>query len=118
MRIDVVAVASGTPIEVVRDLLLERGISGAPVLNEGRRPIGIVSKTDLLRYRGPRGAIVDDVMTPLAVSLGPEASVAKAAALMVSEGIHRILVVSEDGELLGIVTPLDILRMLAATGGY
>jgi CBS domain-containing protein len=39
--------------------------------------------------------------------------VARAAAIMVTQGIHRVLVVSDDGKLSGIVTGSDIMRWVA-----
>ena len=60
------------------------------------------------RYEAYR---VRDVMTPVAFSVSPDDSVAEAARFLLRGRIHRALVV-EDGRLLGIVTPFDILRAL------
>lgn len=54
---------------------------------------------------------VRDVMTPVAFSVAPDDSVAELARFLLRGRIHRALVV-EDGVLLGIVTPFDILRAL------
>lgn len=48
---DVLAVGSDVSLEVLSDLLLERGIGGAPVVDSDGRPVGMVSKTDLLGER-------------------------------------------------------------------
>jgi CBS domain-containing protein len=54
---------------------------------------------------------VRDVMTPVAFSVSPDDSLADLARFLLRGRIHRALVV-EDGVLLGIVTPFDILRAL------
>lgn len=48
MTADVVTFAEDTPIEEATRVMLQRRISGAPVADNLGRPIGIVSKTDLL----------------------------------------------------------------------
>lgn len=53
---------------------------------------------------------VDDVMTPRVVTVGPDTPVSVVARALASEGIHRVIVKSEGGPPLGIVTSLDILR--------
>jgi CBS domain-containing protein len=117
MRTDVITIAPSASLRDVRELLLDHGISGAPVVDTEGRPLGMVSKTDLLRCE-IGSANAKDIMTPLTVSLGADSTVAHAAALMVHEGIHRIVVVGADGRVTGLVTPLDILRAMAVAVGY
>jgi CheY-like chemotaxis protein/CBS domain-containing protein len=63
-------------------------------------------------------ATVGEVMTPFVFSLSPEASVARAAALMAYEGIHRILVVDEHSAAIGILSSLDLARWIAVSSGF
>lgn len=135
-------------IEALTTLFLERGISGAPVVDSTGRTLGIVSKTDVLRDYADRGdtgemgkpalssggivaeldrgmhierrkdATVRDVMTPLAFTLPETASIGRASALMALEGVHRVPVVSEAGKVVGILSALDVLRWLAHSEGY
>ncbi len=51
MTSDVVCVQKDLSVEALTSLFLERGFSGAPVVDEDGRPIGLVSKTDLVRER-------------------------------------------------------------------
>ena len=119
---DVICVASDLPIEKLEDLLLERGIGGVPVTDADGRPIGMVSKTDLveLRRKDPehRKKCVGDIMMHMAFCLGANETVAKAAGLMAFEGMHRVVVVGEDGRVIGLVSTLDVLRWLARESGY
>lgn len=49
MTARVLAVRPDVSLEALADLLLDRGIGGAPVVDEAGRPVGVVSKTDLMR---------------------------------------------------------------------
>src|SRR5688572_10315342 len=55
-------------VDELTELMLTHGLSGMPVVDLEGIPIGVVSKTDLMRDPGP-GAVVDDVMTPIAFTL-------------------------------------------------
>jgi CBS domain-containing protein len=123
MTTDVFAVREDVTLRALGAVLLDRGIGGAPVVDEDGRPIGVVSRTDLLDQRFVAGAEVGrllagpppsgsvaDAMTRAATTVPETASAAEAAAIMVRRGIHRVLVVSDDGRLSGIVTGSDIMR--------
>lgn len=59
-----------------------------------------------------RSGVVGDVMTADPITVAPDASLRSICALMVREGIHRVIVV-EQGKLVGIVSTLDIVRAVA-----
>lgn len=133
-------------IELLAMLFLEHGVSGFPVVDELGHPIGVVSKTDLLRYlhehgvdlaerqddeaailgelgRGFHGVTVDgtsvrDIMMPLVFAVAQDTSIGQAAALMAGESVHRLPVVDTDGTVCGIVSSLDLVRWMAQEAGY
>jgi predicted transcriptional regulator len=113
-----VAEKSMTLVEVAK-LLVERAVGGVPVVDAGR-PIGVVSKSDLVAAmaRDELDATAFDVMSTPPLTLPKDAPVAQAAAMMAHEGHHRVLIVSEAGELAGIVSTIDILRLIAIEDGY
>ena len=47
-------------------------------------------------------------MTTRIVSVGPQTSLADAAAMFVQEGVRRLLVVDSDGQLLGVIGWKDV----------
>lgn len=96
------------PVDELSRVFLEEAISDAPVVDPDGRRIGMVSKTDLIRARC-RGTLVDDIMTAQAIALPEDATVSQAAALMACERIHRVLVVSNEGRIVGVVSALDVL---------
>lgn len=115
MTDDVYALRSGTSIDEAARALLTRRIGGAPVL-DGNRIVGIVSTTDLVRpglSRAEGDAVVDSVMTRAIYAVLPGDPVMTAVRLMVQEGIHRVVVVTRDGTLAGMITAMDVLRALA-----
>ena len=121
MAKDVVAVRPELRVEDLEELLLARGISGAPVIDDAGRPIGVVSKTDLVQRKDAAGAgatRVRDIMMRTAFCLSERESIARAAGLMAFEGVHRVPVVGSRGMVTGVISPLDIMRWLARQHGY
>ena len=142
----VICVQPTVGADLLAQLFLEHGVSGFPVVDEVGRPIGVVSKTDLLRYvhehgidlaqiRADEAAVltqlgagyhavpvdggtVQDLMMPIVFALPHDAMIAKAAALMAGEGIHRVPILDDDGVVCGIVSSLDLVRWLADLAGY
>lgn len=78
MTTPVRCVTKDTTAEELLRMFLEDGISSVPVINGEGRPIGIVSKTDLLREQF-RGGLLDELtddLTQWRSTLGPPESVA------------------------------------------
>jgi CBS domain-containing protein len=117
MSRNVVALRADVPLDRARALFLERGIGGAPVVDGEGRPLGVLSKTDLLRGLAP-GATVADAMSRNVLTVPESAPVSETAALLAFEGIHRAPVLSREGRVVGMVTILDILRWLSRQDGY
>jgi CBS domain-containing protein len=125
MTSHVLCVSPDVEIGSLASLLVERGISGVPVVNERGLPVGMVSKTDIVRHlyengetQAGDGATVGDLMLPIAFTLLEGASLAHAASLMAWEGVHRIPICSDAGDVIGIVSALDVVRWLSREEGY
>jgi len=121
-------------------MLLEHRMSGAPVVDAEGHPIGIVSKTDLLRHLHERsdavepgsdaavergfhttdvdGTTVADVMMPVVFAIVEDTTIAAASALMAGEGVHRLPVLDGNGAVVGILSTLDVVRWVAERAGY
>lgn len=113
------------PISQVYDLLDGAPFHHVPVL-DGDRPVGMVSASDILRLvydidgsddRMLRTMLdhqfnIDDAMTEDLRTLAPTASVYDAASMLSDGSLHSVLVVDDDGKLVGIVTSTDLVRYL------
>ena len=67
------------------------------------------------RYVEERAFTVRDVMTPVIHQVPVTASAAEAARLMIAQHIHR-LVVTQGKEPVGIITSMDLLKVVAEQG--
>jgi hypothetical protein len=90
--------------------LLGFGITGAPVLDEAGRPLGMVSLRELAQRR--RGQPASEIMSAPAAVVPVAATVTEAARMLAESGHHRLVVVDENGRAAGNVSALDLLRAL------
>ncbi|MFN9744198.1 MAG: IMP dehydrogenase [Betaproteobacteria bacterium] len=107
---DPITVTPGTPVREVIALSRQHGFSGFPVL-EGKRVVGIVTNRDL-RFETRLDAPVREVMTPSErlVWVREGASLDEGKALMHKHRLERVLVLSDDFELRGLMTVKDITK--------
>lgn len=92
-----------------------------PVVDDKRHLVGILSNRDFLRELGRTGrkeAPVHEVMTKRVVTVRPEQRAHEAAALMLEHRIGALPVIGERGQLVGLLTETDFLRLAhEALGG-
>jgi CBS domain-containing protein len=118
--------------------LVDTGYSAAPVIDEAGRPVGVISRSDVVVYdrerlalpaeapmyfesadlvaeavRSEEGGIrVEHLMTPAVFAVGPQTPLEEAARRLVALNVHRLFVVDAGGTLVGVVSVLDLLRHL------
>ena len=131
MTQDVVTVTPETTLKEVAALLVDRRISGLPVVQADGTVVGVVSEADILvKEQGPEprhgllrwllGARKDDerllartaeeAMTAPAITVRAASSVSHAARLMTQNGVKRLPVLNRNDRLVGIVTRSDLVR--------
>jgi CBS domain-containing protein len=137
----VIALAPDTSVEAAARLFIENHIGGAPVIDEGGKPVGFLTSKDLLdpdRARGgrrgvPHGfrirdgererieagpvsapGVVADVMTQFVVSVPATMPLEEAVRLMLASDLHRVLVCDEGRCIVGILSAMDVIRAQAA----
>jgi CBS domain-containing protein len=139
MTTRVVTVRPDTRVERIAALLLERRISGVPVVDADGRLLGIVTEGDLMRrpelgterlrgwwlqlfgdergraseYARAHGSRAAEVMTRNVVTVSEEASVGEIARLLEEHRIKRVPVVRGE-QVVGIVSRANLLQALAA----
>ena len=142
MTRDVAVINRKSDVHELEKLLLERRVHGLPVVNDDGILVGVISQTDLLAWHYNTGvdgaafydnsrlhvtdedaiaglqltdiktAPVEDVMSPMVHCIGADRPIAVAAATMVEERIHRLVVVDETLRVQGVISALDILHAI------
>ncbi len=108
MNRELLSVRAGDGVDQALSAILGMGLSAAPVVDEARHPIGIISWRDLLRPSG--GTTVGSCMSRPVEVVHPEDRIEHAAMLLAGGGFHHAPVVDGDGALVGFVSALDLLR--------
>jgi predicted transcriptional regulator len=107
-----------TPLQEMVRVMADTEVHAVMVAeSEGQPPVGVVSHTDAIAHYGQDLTKIQarDVMTPDVVSISEGATVGEAAKKLLESNIHRLLVVSEDGAPLGILSTTDIIREMRGT---
>jgi CBS domain-containing protein len=137
MTAHVITVTPQTPVRDAVHLMVERSISGLPVVDEAGRLVGILTEADLLLkeaeprpahpvvewfghslwlerrvsgYRKVQGRTVGEVMTHNVITADEETPVHEIASRMVRYRVNRLPIV-RGGRVVGIVTRADILKV-------
>lgn len=120
LALETTCVRSNLRVQAAAELLVGNGLRAVPVVDESRRLIGIVSKTDLLRDRGNRRRpqTVAEIMTPVVHGLPEDAPIAYAISLMAFEGLHEVPIVDAKARVVGMITASEVLRWVASALGY
>lgn len=96
-------------------LLMENGISGAPVVDNLGNIVGILSEKDCLKvaleasYNDGYGGNVADYMSPHVVTIDADTSVLDVARMFIEAPFKRYPVV-DDNRLVGQISRSDVLR--------
>jgi predicted transcriptional regulator len=103
------------PLSSYIKLFVEKRYRGIPVVNEDRRPVGLLMASKVMEALAScrLEAKVQDVMTRNPPIIHEDEDIHEAIRLMISSGIGRLLVVNSEERLVGIVTRTDILRRIA-----
>lgn len=123
MTIDPVVVAVDAPIEEAERLILDRQVSGLPVVDARGTLLGVVSQTDFMHLADPdvrtllhhklTGIRVGEVMSQPAVTVLLTTPLIEAARRMLDEHVHRVVVVGDDQRPLGVLSAIDFVSLFA-----
>jgi predicted transcriptional regulator len=134
MSRDLLTIPHHMSLRAAAHRLAQAHVSGAPVLDDEGRCIGVLSATDLMEWvdSGPKAetepACVDWQMMDLAripeeevsrymttdvVATRPETGIGEMARWMVNAHIHRVIVVDPAEPPVGVVSSTDILAAVA-----
>lgn len=112
MSTPVVITQRNVSIGHLKSMLTRKNISAVPVLEPGGTISGIVSVSDVLAAKD-EDQIVQDIMSDRVHIVLKNNRVQDAAGMMVKNDVHH-LVVMEDGQVVGMVSALDIVAVYAS----
>jgi CBS domain-containing protein len=112
-----VSISERAPILDTASVLSNREFSAMAVINDAGRPVGVVSRTDIVRREIKPSAAKDvrEIMTPTVVSVRPEDPAWEVIAKMAAFKVHRLFVVDRSGVLTGVISAFDVVRKLRRT---
>ncbi|WP_016950677.1 CBS domain-containing protein [Anabaena sp. PCC 7108] len=143
MTSDPIVVHPETPLKEAIQILAENRISGLPVIDDAGKLAGIISETDLMwqetgvtppayimildsviYLQNPGtyerdlhkalGQTVGEVMSKNSLTITPDKSLKEAAKMIQDHKVHRLPVLDNAGQVIGILTRGDIIRTMAA----
>lgn len=145
MTKNVVTVTADMAVKDLADLLADKNISAAPVVDSDGKVVGMVSESDLIlsdarihyptyihlldgfiywpssaakfneEFKKALGSTVGDIMTYEVETAGGDATVEDLATLMTDKEVGRVPIVGADGRLEGIVTKHDLVKAISKT---
>jgi IMP dehydrogenase len=103
---DPVTIRPSDTLQAAMELMRRSGVSGLPVV-EGTRPVGILTSRDV-RFETNLHQPVERLMTRKLVTVPPGVTQTQARALLHENRIEKLLVVSDRGDLVGLITFKDL----------
>ena len=124
MTTDVACCGPDTPLPEVARLMVEHDCGEIPVVDENKKPLGVVTDRDITcrtvaNGKNPLELTARDCMSDLVVTVTPETSVDDCCKVMEDNQIRRLPVVDESGACCGIVSQADVAHRASKeeTGG-
>lgn len=139
MTREIITIPRGMSLRAAAHLLMQMHVSGAPVVNDEGRPIGILTSSDLIRslevemLSGSRAREANNVfadwqvfdcealsedeverfMSPDVITATPATTLVELARTMSEAHVHRVVILDRWGKVIGMVSSMDILAALA-----
>ncbi|MEF8882016.1 MAG: IMP dehydrogenase [Halapricum sp.] len=108
---DVVTARPDQTVREVDTMMQERGVSGAPVVDEDDEVLGIISGTDIRPYLEVGEADeVREAMTDEVITAPEDVTPREALELMYEHKIERVPLVDDENRLVGLITMQGILQ--------
>lgn len=138
---DVICVHTSISLQELIEIFFSKKVSGVPVIDDDSKLVGIISKTDLVTHGlekelstiigaksaesslsdlpdfdnllgpEPSQSSVGEIMTTPVITAEPTANVSKIVTMMLEKKIHRVVITKND-LVVGIVSSMDLLRLL------
>ncbi len=129
MSSPVITISDKDSLKKAMETMIKYGFRRLPVVSRDNVVRGILASMDIIKFFGSHeafkytvsGSIEDilklpviDLMVRDVVTISPDSDISEAARLMGERGVGCVLVVSENNELIGIVSERDVLYAIAS----
>ena len=129
----VIKVKAGSSLEQAATVLIKNKISGAPVVDAAGKMVGVISEKDLFtalypnftdilgdvsawfdnekreyKLKAKKEIIIDSIMTKKVITISPDAAVLEAGGKLITNSIHRLVVIGPGKKIMGVITRSDI----------
>ncbi|MFH0977571.1 MAG: CBS domain-containing protein [Spirochaetota bacterium] len=114
MTKDIITLKEDASAKDAIKLLLEKRISGIPIVSDNMKLVGVVTEKDLLElsfYDTTENISVSDIMTSNVVSMDKETDLLEICEFFMHNNYKRIPIVS-DNTLVGIISRKDMLKYI------
>jgi len=109
--LDPVTLGPEDKVSTARNLMSEQNISGVPIVSHGKKLVGILTRRDL-KFLENDTENIEAVMTSNNLVTGPpETTLEQAEEIINRHKVEKLLLVTKDGMLAGLITMRDIERV-------
>ena len=108
--LDPVTLGPDAPVAEAKELMSLQNISGVPIVGDGARLVGIITRRDM-KFLEHEDLKVRDVMTSRNLVTGPPGTTLEEASEILKDAkVEKLLLVDKDDRLAGLITMRDIDR--------
>ena len=125
MKRDVITVRPQDTLDQVIQILVDKNITGIPVVNEDKTLAGIITEIDILRYMLEQDTMthltdsnmcehtVNHAMTTDVIAFDEDTPLTEICECLVNRPFRRVPIVDEDCKLIGIISRRDIIALIS-----
>ena len=122
---DVVTVHPQDTLDTVIEILVDKNITGIPVVNEDKTLAGIITEKDILKYMLEQNSIspltdsnlcehtVYHAMTAKVVAFDAITPLTEICQCLISQPFRRVPIIDKDRKLVGIISRRDIIATIS-----
>jgi CBS-domain-containing membrane protein len=114
-----VSLAASDTVAEATQFLTQRAFGAAVVIDDAGHPLGVVTKTDVLVHARqhkpglePDDTPVTEFMTPAVFSVRPDTPARSVVEQLLALNVHHLFVSDAAGVIVGVISPVDVLRKL------
>lgn len=111
MTRSIITAGPETDVSEIAQLLTDHNISGVPIVDADGEPVGVVTELDVISRSGKTAA---EIMSKDVISVTEDTAAEEVVEVLRSRRVRRVPVL-RDGQIIGIVSRSDLLRLFSVT---